>query len=340
MENVTSMFGLDAEQTLLLYSLEYRIIQDDVTATLQKNREKGNRKKEWLNRWTVAMNNSLQSMGIDRKIIPTNDSDTFSNNQAVSTLKSLIESIAQKHGQNAWRYMILLECTLFVPYYPLSKEDEKNVKGLKPSKNSLKNSVEYISDLLGTDKKYINIFEKEYKSALKRLNPLPIWMTILVPIAIIILILAAIVTFQYELAALFVPGLYGVAAVNAALAMLGGGAIAAGGLGMAAGVMIVIGGGAFVGTGLGVGVLYLMGMSSKFTLSQLARLEVVMKEIILGMQHDVEAIQKILRKMADNQNELKKEIIRLKADAKKNKERIKNLEESIKYMENFINAKR
>ena len=33
MENITSEFGLDASQTLLLYSLEYKIIKDDVNAT-------------------------------------------------------------------------------------------------------------------------------------------------------------------------------------------------------------------------------------------------------------------------------------------------------------------
>ena len=149
-------------------------------------------------------------------------------------------------------------------------------------------------------------------------------------------IIAIVVSFQYQLAPLVASGLYGAAAVNAALAMLGGGAIAAGGFGIIGGQLVVIGGGVLLGTGLSSSLITLFESSPDFTLSQLARLEVVLKEIILGMQHDVVTLQQILLNQQEKINALKKETIRLKADAESNKERIKNLEKSIKYMERFM----
>ena len=117
MENITSEFGLDASQTLLLYSLEYKIIKDDVNATLKESREKGMRKNEWLVRWTIAMNNSLKSLGVkDRQIITDfNDVELL-----------LFNTIANNCNQKAWRYMILLECLLFTFYYLLCTDKADN----------------------------------------------------------------------------------------------------------------------------------------------------------------------------------------------------------------------
>jgi hypothetical protein len=328
MENITSIFGLDADQTLLLYSLEYLIANDDIVESLTKKGKDGVKKNEWLASWAKGINLSLHSLGVRKKVLTQK-----------SEVVSLYSQIKDKYNQNAWKYMILLECTLFTPYFPLGaeKDDIKKYKGLKPSKNIIKSSVNNICSILGTDLKYIDLFKDGYKSAIKKLSNY--WSKVLFGSLIAAIVIIAIVfSFQYELAPLLAPGLYGAAAANAAFAMLGGGAIAAGGLGIVGGQLVVIGGGAILGTGLSNGIMALMGNSSDFTLSQLARLQVVLKEIIMGMQHDVLAIQQILLNQQEKINILKKEVIRLKADAKKNKDRIKNLEKSITYMERFMNA--
>lgn len=328
MENITSIFGLDADQTLLLYSLEYMITLDDVEESLKRDQKKGSIKREWLISWTNGINNLLHSMGVQKNVL-TNKEE----------MSSLYNRIKGKYNQNAWKYMILLECTLFIPYFTLSSEKEtiKKYKGLKPSKSNLKESVNNVSSILGTDSKYIDIFKKDYKSAIKKLTNH--WMKVLFgSIAAAFALIAIVITFQYEIAPLLAPGLYGVAAVNSALATLGGGALAAGGLGIAGGELVVVGGGAILGTSLSSGVMALIGSSSDFTLSQLARLQVVLKEIIMGMQNDVNMIQKILLNQQDKINELRKEVIRLKADIEKNKNKIKNLEKSINYFERFMEA--
>jgi len=334
MENITSIFGLDADQTLLLYSLEYLIVDDDVVESLTKKGQDGVKKNDWIARWAKGINLSLDSMGVQREVLTTR-----------SEVASLYNQIKDKYDQNAWKYMILLECTLFTPYFPLGaeKDDIKRYKGVKASKKTLKSSVNKVCSILGTDLKYVDRFKDGYESALKKLTNY--WTKLVINILIGVCVVVVILFIkQSKLAGYLVKskGLKGAAAVNAALAMLGGGAVAAGGLGIVGGQLVLIGGGAImgggIGAGVGSGVMALISNSSDFTLSQLARLQVVLKEIILGMQHDVLAIQQILLNQQEKINILKKEVIRLKADAKKNKDRIKNLEKSITYMERFMKA--
>ena len=184
---------------------------------------------------------------------------------------------------------------------------------MKPIKKELRISQEQICILLNIEKKYIDTFKNGYNSAVKKLTNYGLRI-FFYSIATAFAIIAIVVSFQYQLAPLVASGLYGAAAVNAALAMLGGGAIAAGGFGIIGGQLVVIGGGVLLGTGLSSSLITLFESSPDFTLSQLARLEVVLKEIILGMQHDVVTLQQILLNQQEKINALKKETIRLKAD--------------------------
>ena len=65
-------------------------------------------------------------------------------------------------------------------------------------------------------------------------------------------------------------------------------------------------------------------------------MEVVLKEIILGIQRDTQMMQDIIMSMNDNLNEMRKEVIILKMENEKNKNKIKNLEESIEYLKKAI----
>lgn len=117
---------------------------------------------------------------------------------------------------------------------------------------------------------------------------------------------------------------------------LGGGAIAAGGFGITGGIVVLVGGALLFGGGAGAGIGTLAASSSAIVLTELAKMEVVLKEIILGIQRDTQMMQEIIMSMNDNLNEMRKEVIILKMENEKNKNKIKNLEESIEYLKKAI----
>ena len=62
-----------------------------------------------------------------------------------------------------------------------------------------------------------------------------------------------------------------------------------------------------------------------------------MKEIVLGLQKDTALFQEILNKLTANELEMRQEIKRLQEDNEANKEKIKNLQEAVEYLEKGIN---
>lgn len=241
-----------------------------------------------------------------------------------------------------------MECTLFTPYYPLERlndTDQENFidkfkklfDGLSLNNESQKLSLIKIAELLNIDFKYIDIFRRRHQEALRSLSGF--WKKILLAggtgmvVAVIITLL-----FINPIAGLFAaPGLAGAVALNSGLAALGGGAIAAGGFGIAGGISVLVGGALLIGGSTGVGIGTLLASPSELVLTELAKMEVVLKEIILGIQHDTKMMQEIIMKLNDNLNEMRKEVARLNIENKKNKEKIKNLEESIEYLKAAIN---
>ena len=82
------------------------------------------------------------------------------------------------------------------------------------------------------------------------------------------------------------------------------------------------------------GQIALFGSSSKFALSLAAKLDVVLREIILNEQKDIKMAQAILNSYKENIVKMKSTIAEMKLENEKSKAEIKNLEESVKYMEN------
>ena len=235
--------------------------------------------------------------------------------------------------------MVFLECVLYSPYYPLSdnKEAYKPFKGLSIDKKGRKETLEKIADILQIDKKYIKIFEDAHSSAVKKLSGY--WTKVAMGAGIgIIVILIAIVTFQYEIIAYFAAeGLHGAAAISAGLAALGGGAVAAGGFGMAGGIAVLVGGGSLLGASAGTAVgVSIASLGSNAVLSEAAKLQVVLKEIVLAIQKDTKYFQQILLNINKEISQLKAEIIKLKTDSANNKKKIKNLEKSVEILEKLV----
>ena len=343
MKDFISEFGLTFKQTCLLFSLERKIIVDDIVSSKANDKlEEAAKKQAWLNTWDVSINNFLNNLGEeDNILVDITKIDS----------KKLLEQILNEETSEtikAWRYLILLECTLFTPYYPLERlndTDQENFidkfkklfDGLSLNNESQKLSLIKIAELLNIDFKYIDIFRRRHQEALRSLSGF--WKKILLAggtgmvVAVIITLL-----FINPIAGLFAaPGLAGAVALNSGLAALGGGAIAAGGFGIAGGISVLVGGALLIGGSTGVGIGTLLASPSELVLTELAKMEVVLKEIILGIQHDTKMMQEIIMKLNDNLNEMRKEVARLNIENKKNKEKIKNLEESIEYLKAAIN---
>lgn len=321
-----SVFGLSAMQTEILYELERKLIQNDIELS-EKNVSK---KSEWLLDWN-------KSIGIYMKeTLKINDIQIFNNCNDV-VLKECINSDSRN---NVWKYMVLLECVLFA-YYPFRKEDTKKFKGLKMSKKPKHNMLETIAkDYLGVDTKYIDVFEKAFEKSIKRMSNY--WFKVGgVAVGIVAIALLAIFTFQYEILALFaVEGTKGAALITSGLAALGGGAVAAGGGGVAAGTAVFVGGGILLGSAVGVpsGFIVATATNSKLFLSQAAKMEVVLKEIVLAIQKDTDYFQKVLLNLQSQTASLTAELQKLKMDEDNNKKKIAELKKSIKYLESVIGA--
>lgn len=326
MDSIVSTFGLTAEQTWLLMSLQKMIVEDQVNYAKSHNEKNSSDKAKWYADWESQTGEYLWD--VTKKFPSLSDS--------IPMLREAVLNSEKENKNNAWKYMILLECTLFEPFYPLgpSKEEIKFVKPLKSNKQVSQDTLKRISDILGTEQKYIAIFRKSYKSAIKRLSNY--WTRVILTGGIAAIVVAiAVILLQPEIVALLAPqGLFGAAAANAVMAMLGGGAIAAGGLGIAGGWAVLVGGGFLIGGTVGTtAYMAIASSSSGFVLSQAARLEVVLKEIIMGMQNDTKLFQEILLNQQSQIYSLKNELTRLEENEKQNKEKIKNLKKSIDYLE-------
>ncbi len=323
------IFGLSYDETRLLFSCQYTLIQNDIEK--ETNSERKKEKSLWLNAWLKKMNIFLANTS-------KKDNVHYIDEKVAVDLASLV-LLSRKvrdnlNGNKTALYLILLETVLFTPYYKLEKH-EKDSK-LKINTKTQNISLCKIASLLDIDKKYVEIFSSSYNNSKNKLTGF--WTKVLITglLGSVLIALTAGFAAPFIASAFAGAGLSGAAAVSAGLAALGGGAIAAGGLGMAGGIAVVVGGGAILG-GVSGGVAgALLSSSPDFALSQAAKLEVVMKEIILGSQKDVVMAQNVLARQQETIQSLEKELQQMKLDAAANKVKMKNLSSSISYLKTAL----
>lgn len=335
--DVFSTFGLNFKQTCLLFSLERQIIMNDITFSEMQNKvEEANAKKAWLYNWESKINDYLSSLNNGQSL--TLGVDTIDP-------KSLFIKEKENSKNLTWKYLILLECILFNPYYPLEMVEDKGVwEALKEKfKNQALNkdnkiySLNKIAEILEIENTYVEKFKKSYEASLDTLNGF--WQKIVLGVGIGAIVTTIIVLcFMNPIAGAMAAakGLSGAAAFNAGLAALGGGAISAGGFGMVGGITVLVGGSLILGGGTGA-VIGMLTTNPKIMMTEMAKMQVVMKEIVLGLQKDTALFQEILNKLTANELEMRQEIKRLQEDNEANKEKIKNLQEAVEYLEKGIN---
>jgi tetratricopeptide (TPR) repeat protein len=325
-------FGLTLEQTRIMFNYQYHLVLADIE--YETNFEKKQLKRRWLSKW-------LESTEVFLKSQVAKDSKTAASFHLVNdidALKKLVNEIKNEVGNKLTLYLILLEVTLFSPYYLLGNSSDENFKGLKiTDEEKLKNKLEVFAIHLGIDSSYVRRFKSSYKQAIEGIkggiNPWLIGVFGAVALAVVAAFATPVIAGL--LAPILAPGLSGAAAVSAVLAALGGGAIAAGGFGMAGGLAVIVAGGSILGAGAGVGIGSLFAQSPDTALTQAAKLEVVMKEIVC-IQKNICLAQQILKEQRQAIRSLEDKLDELHMNKERNQKEIENLKKAIEYLKKAL----
>lgn len=321
--NITEIFGLTDKQTDILFSLEIALTRKDIALT--ENQTHKESKIDWLQKWQKNLNQSskLESYA--------------------SIVQAIKDEANASSGNLTWLYFIMLEATLFKPYFPLSesKDDNKIFRKLHYKKQE-----EYLVNIARVsgyvDPSYIKRFSDTYQKVFNQISGKnkKIIINILAVLAASGLLAALAGTFAGPIAVALIgskfAGLHGAALVSACLAYLGGGAIAAGGAGMAGGVAVIVGGGALLGAaGGGAATTFVNSVaksSPALILSQTVKLEVAMREILLNAQQDTRSAQAVISQLQERILVLERENLELKNKNDEDKKTLANLEKSIEYL--------
>lgn len=322
-------FALDLRETRFMFSLQYQLVVSDISAKPFQNL-----KSAWLKEWKKSTELFLSNQS--KAEIDNSQSELI-------TEWSLVKQEAEKikiNKENRFKfYLILLEVTLFIPYYKLGTNKDDNFKDLKVvSEDRLISRLELIASTLEIDKECVKRFKSNYKEALNAISGKG-FKTLLGALvgSVVLVVTVALFTpaIAYFLAPILAPGLSGAAAISAVLAALGGGAIAAGGFGMAGGFAVLVAGGAILGGGTGAGVGALFAQSPDTALTQAAKLEVVMKEIIF-VQKDIRLAQEIIKEQRQATRDLEDKLDDLVLEKEKNQKEIENLKKAIEYLKKAL----
>ena len=346
-------FGISEEQTEILYNLEYyKILNDIETTKILVGGDKINQlKREWLEEWKtyITMGYAGFINKVDAKI------NWYSSEE-------LDKKIELNNPNKPWFRLVLLEAMLFEPYYALSTETDKKGNEVPSKKYSALNNPitgynknsgdKYLNEFFAEKYQlpgYVKRLRKCYDKVCRELNEvLKIAITsIAITAGITIVTVITAGSFAPAIAVTLVgsnfTGLSGAALMNACLAYVGGGAIAAGGLGMSGGIATIVGGGAILGLGVGAGVGSAVGavslMGKKNTILQSAKLMVSVREIFLNDERDIEYSNMVYEKYVQNIADIEKGLIelQLKANVADNKQK-KKLKAEIKSAEDTVKA--
>jgi len=318
--SLLEMFGLSQDQVNLMLSTEHYITECDIKSTNKKEP-----KQKWLQKWE----SKCKEQGAE--FIPE------------SELHNAFLNELSKSPNRTWYYIIVLECLAFSAYTVLDPDKPKEFKGWD---YRFKNQTDTIKEfflkhnILNEDKidSLYKTFKKSYSHLSGKIEKIAIGILSVIAIASLAAVLCSLKADKIakKFWGKLFPALHGQALSNACLAYVGGGAIKFGGHGVQGGRMIIAGGGALLGLSIGgtaTGISSVLLLSSpQFALTQAAKLETILKEIILNEQKDVITAQKIIQGLQSQVDELNSKITELELNNKDNEKEIKNIKKSVDYL--------
>ncbi|WP_165249593.1 hypothetical protein [Adlercreutzia sp. ZJ141] len=300
---------LDFMQARLLHSIEHAIVAHDIAT--EKHPKRANKKRTWLKEWDERVVEAID-------LVWAADTGYFLDNAAIY---DYIEKQSNSTSES-WLYLIAMEAKRFRPYIPLYGDNDELYKGLKLGSD-------YFSDVFCeqqtiVNKKVLSKINKAVISAKDRLDNVVTKRVASVAGTVVIVAATGGLAFYFApgiaptLAAAFglEATLYGAALTSASLAFLGGGAIAAGGFGMAGGTMFIAGGGALLGAvgGSGVSAVTSMALSTgeSYVLNECAKLVAFCEEILIMRYSDLSSVREIHSVLNQRIIELEAEIEAIK----------------------------
>lgn len=126
---------------------------------------------------------------------------------------------------------------------------------------------------------------------------------------------------------------------SASLATIGGGSLAAGGLGMAGGTAILTSGGALLGlAGSGfASLLSVLGtVSENYKLNECSKLLIFCKLVVIEKYNKPEMLNYVIAGLEGCVNEIEEELVSVNMDSKENKQKNKRLSLCMKYVNRTI----
>lgn len=321
------IFGLTVNQSRLLFSIEKYLVSKDI----DKSKNDKDKKSEWLVKWEKSI---LEYLHLEDEKV-----------DSLYGLYDIHKQIAEEKSKTdnlTWYYLVIFESVLFHAYSPI----DKNIKEYKNLK--YKDQIDDIKEMVIVegliDVSFIDDIKDAYDKAVKSISGNNKKAFAIVPaIAMTVAVAALCSAFAGPIAVMLVgsnfAGLSGAALTSASLAMLGGGALAAGGAGMAGGTAVIVGGGALLGFATG-GTASVAGItllsSPEYAVSECAKIEVVILEILNKVQNDKDAAFLALKRFEDSIGALSEYMNDLNPKIKKEKTEKQKLKKSILYMKNTV----
>lgn len=329
-KDIIEMFGLTYNQTKLLFSAQKVITEYDIIHTRSILVAKD--KRLWMEKWERSILSYLEA---------ANSNENPRLYSRTELMKAFMDEL-DKSDNKTWYYIVVLELIEYVPYSALGTEKDKDYAKLK---FDVDRCYEYIKDFIVRQQylagETIDRLDKTYTKSLSKISGKVGRVVTKLAIVIAVAALAAALTAAFAgpiAVALFgseFAGLSGAALTSACLAMAGGGAIAVGGLGIQGGILVLAGGGALLGIAAGgtaVGAVSLLEATPEFTLTQAAKLETILKEVILNAQKDILTAQKIIVRYKEQIGELSKKIAEMEMTEEKTKKELQNIKTCLNYM--------
>ena len=335
-------FELTLEQTEILYNIEYYKTLNDIEYEEKQTTKElafAKLKRDWLKEWKERMGCWFPDF------IGKADAELH-----WLSYRELQDKIAKSNPQDTWYKLVMLEATLFVPYYPLGTERDKKGREI-PSKKYKRlkglheaETDEYLENNFSRaycQKGFIKRIRNGYKEATNRSSNLK------EPI-------------QNKTILTIPPGLFGaicgvplaVPAISGAWMpiLVGGvagavaGAVAVGEAGNESGKMTIVGGGAILCSDIEG--LMSMARNSKDIVCQSAKFVVAVHEVFLNEEKDIAFSDIVLKRYISNQIALENALTKEKEKAKtaspdekeKLKKEIENVQKSVDVMKNDINS--
>lgn len=161
-----SEFTLNFKQACILCSIKRELILDDISYTEKRNRMlEVKEKKQWLKKWDLIIDSCLADLNTNFGFVSLKNIH----------FSDLLEKCNDEHETNQiWKYLILLECVIFEPYYPLDlPADDKN--DLKSSNYSIYNDnkisyLKMIAPLMGMRETDVDTIKSKFESSVESLS--------------------------------------------------------------------------------------------------------------------------------------------------------------------------